>query len=300
MKLVSVLRQFLLGFLLNHWPKVLVNHWWKQRFGYTIDWEYPRDINEKIWWLLVYSDTTEWTRLSDKIKVRGYVKNKGLEELLVPLLGNWDDAFKINFDKMPQKFVLKCNHDSGSTIYIDKMKSYNKVNICKSLNRSLKKEYGLNGEIQYRGIIPRMVIAEEALENDYPQISSSIIDYKVWCFNGKPFGILTCHNRTDKTLCLCMYDLNWKAHAEWCVFSSHYINGGDVIPRPGCLDEMLKSAAKLSEGFPEVRVDFYISKGKLYLGEMTFSSMRGMMGYYTPDILRIMGDKCDLTKTKRK
>ena len=105
--------------------------------GYSLDWKHPRDINEKIQWLLVYGDTTEWTRLADKYKVREYVKEKGLEHLLVPLYGVWDDTKQIDFDALPEKFVIKCNHDYGSTIVVNKNSAdYNRKDICEKLDKA--------------------------------------------------------------------------------------------------------------------------------------------------------------------
>ena len=300
MKLVSVLRQFLLGFLLNHWPKVLVNHWWKQRFGYTIDWEHPRDINEKIWWLLVYSDTTEWTKLSDKIKVREYIKEKGLENILIPLLGVWDDAELIDFEQLPQKFILKCNHDSGSAIIVDKNKGFSKDTIIHDLNDSLKRDYGLNGELQYYRIHPRQIFAEQLIESPNKELSKSLIDYKIWCFDGTPKWIWTCQDRSKNMVNTNLWDLNWNVDINNVVEVGHYYIGKGDIPKPNNLTEMLRVASVLSEGFPEVRIDLYNVDGKIYFGEMTFTSMRGMMHYFTPEFLKVMGEQVNLKNVKRK
>ena len=101
-------------FLMDHFHKQYVDRMWLDWKGYKIDWDNPRDLNEKIQWLMCKSDTSEWVRLTDKVKVRDYVASKGYSSLLVPLLGTWKKSADIPWDSLPEKFVLKCNHDNGS------------------------------------------------------------------------------------------------------------------------------------------------------------------------------------------
>lgn len=278
------------NFLLSYYPKIVISRKWKRVFGNKIDWENPRDINEKIQWLLVNTDTSEWSRLADKKKVRDYVKDCGLEHLLIPLYGTWEDVDLIPYEELPQKFVLKCNHDSGSTKIIDKSVGYDKEELKEFYNKKLNRNYGINGELHYSNIKPRCIIAEKYLEQEDKSLSSSIIDYKIWCFDGRPYYIMTCHNRKDHSLSLNVFDLDWKNHPEFCLFNDIYHDGKGEVPKPSSFDDMLQAAAVLSEGFPEVRVDFYEVGGKLYFGEMTFTSMCGMMRYYAPDFLKHLGD----------
>ena len=288
-------------FLLDHFPKVIISRRWKREMGYSLDWKHPRDINEKIQWLLVYGDTSEWTRLADKYKVREYVKEKGLEHLLVPLYGVWDDTKQIDFDALPEKFVLKCNHDYGSTILVDKNSAdYNRKDICEKLDNCMKKDFGYKGELHYRGI-PRKIIAEKYLEmcDSDKALSSSIIDYKVWCFNGEPCSIITMYDRTKDSLINEAYDLDWNAHPEYLVPSRHCWIGNGKIPKPKSFSEMMEASSILSKGFPEVRVDFYEIDGRLFFGEMTFTSGEGMMKQYTPEYRKFLGDQVILPKRKR-
>lgn len=269
--------------------------------GYSLDWKHPRDINEKIQWLLVYGDTTEWTRLADKYKVREYVKEKGLEHLLVPLYGVWENAKQIDFDALPEKFVLKCNHDYGSTIVVNKNSAdYNREDICEELDKCLKRDFGYKGELHYRGI-PRKIIAEKYLEmsDSEKALSSSIIDYKVWCFDGKPCYIIAIYDRTEDSLFHEAYDLNWNAHPEYLLLNNHCRIGNGKIPKPKSFSEMLEASSILSKGFPEVRVDFYEIDRRLFFGEMTFTSGAGMMKQYTPEFCKILGDLVILPKRKR-
>jgi O-antigen/teichoic acid export membrane protein len=275
---------------LDHHHDRVVQREWKKRFGHTIDWNNPKDINEKIQWLMCFSDTSEWTRLSDKVKVRDYVAEKGLGDLLVPMLGTWKRSADIPWDDLPGKFVLKCNHDSGSTHIIDGDTDRRAVGAA--LDEALKQQYGYrHGEMHYNGIDP-CILAEQFLDSG----DTVPVDYKVWCFDGKPYCIWACYGRTADHVYVNVYDLDWNPRPEASVFTDHYRDGRAILPKPETLPQMLEAAAKLSEGFPEVRVDFYEVRGKLYFGEMTFASLMGMMDFYTPEFLKELGDQVKLPR----
>lgn len=279
-------------FLIDHYPKMIIDHEWPGQFGRKIDWKNPRDINEKIQWLMCYSDINEWARLADKYRVREFVKERGLEHLLVKLYGVWDNAQKIDYDSLPDKFVLKCNHDSGSVYVIEKSNGFSKHKINEELNQKLKCKFGYVGcEPHYNLIEPR-VLAEEFIGSDNSFVG--LIDYKIWCFNGNPYCIMTCHSREPGSVALDLYDLNWNYLPDKLVFSDIHKDGKNSVSKPNCLKEMLECASILSKGFSQVRVDFYIVNDKIYFGEMTFSSYAGRMEYYTEDYLRELGDQIKL------
>ena len=273
---------------LDHRYERVAKREWKKRFGTNLDLDHPRDLNEKIQWLMCRSDTSSWTPLSDKVAVRDYVTEKGLCDLLVPLLGTWKRAKDIPWDTLPEKFVLKCNHDSGSTHIIDR--NTNRAAIAAALDEALKVKYGYrHGEMHYNGIDP-CILAEQYLDSD----DAVPVDYKVWCFDGKPYCIWACYGRTADAVYVNVYDLEWSPRPEASVFTDHYRDGGCSLPKPETLPQMLQAAAKLSEGLPEVRVDFYEVRGKLYFGEMTFASLMGRMDFYTPEFLQELGDQVKL------
>ena len=274
----------------DHCPQRVIDRKWLMEYGYKIDWNHPKDLNEKIQWLICYGDTSKWPDLTDKLKVRDYVSQKGYADILTKLYGVWDDARKIDFEALPEKFVLKCNHDSGSCHIIDKSKKYNKEEIVNELNKSLKKKYGyIHCEPHYNKITP-CIIAEEFLQMPVGHFSSSLVDYKIWCFNGKPYSIHTIYNRTKNSISVDFYDLDWNAHPEQQIITNHYRDGKGLVPKPESLDKMLEIASSLSEGFPEVRVDLYNVGGKIYFGEMTFTSNYGQMDNITMDSLKELGD----------
>lgn len=258
-----------------------------------MNWGNPQDINEKINWLKLYGDTSQWARLADKYKVREYIKEKGLESLLVPLYGVWNKVEDIDFNSLPESFVLKANNGCGDYIVVKDKRATGLESQIKSLKRDLKNRYGYyQGEYHYVKIPPK-IIAEELLIQE-ESFSSSLIDYKVWCFGGKPYCILTCYSRDKSKVYVESYDLEWNYHPENSVFTDHFRDGGGIIPKPECLEELLDYAKILSEGFPQVRVDFYIVKGKIYFGEMTFTSAGGCMEYFTDKFLLEMGKEVSL------
>lgn len=269
-----------------------------ETFGHYIDWDNPRDLNEVINYLEFCTDTTEWTRLSDKLLVRDYVKSKGLEDILVPLLGVWDDARLIDFDSLPNKFVLKCNHDSGSTHIIDKEKGFDKELLIKELNERLTIKYGfINNEPHYNAIQPK-IIAEQFIDLDAVGLSSSPIDYKVFCYNGNPDVIWVAYNRCKESVYHETRDTNWTHKDDFGADDFYYRKGNGIIPKPLSLDRMLSAARLLSQGLPQVRVDFYDVNGTLYFGEMTFTSDCGRMPFFSKEYLKAAGAKIDLSLAK--
>lgn len=259
--------------------------------GLQMDLEHPKDINEKILWLISHPASKGWGRYADKIVVRQYVADCGYEDLLVPLAGVWRKVSEIDFAALPEKCILKCNHDSGSSVVVDRSKGVDEAAVRSFLEKRLKRKFGyVGGERFYNEISPR-ILAEYLLEPDPG--AQTIPDYKVWCFDGKPCYIWACYDRSADSVASRLYDTAWTPCDDKVLFVSHWHPAGDR-PRPQHLERMLEAAARLSKGFPEVRVDFYEAGGKLYFGEMTFSSMGGRMEYFTPQFLRELGDLCVL------
>ena len=283
-------------YLGNYHPVLLVKIRYFAKFKKMPNLKNPQDLNEKILWLKLFSDTTKWTELADKYKVREYVEGLGLGKYLVKLYGHWTNVKDINFDDLPNSLIFKVNNGDGKgTNYIVKdLRTENKEKLRilfeKWLNR--KNIGALAAEPQYKGI-PPCIIAEELLP--IPDGYSSIVDYKIWCINGKPRNIVTYFNR-DKDgggADMMSYDLDWNPHPEFLVYTSEY-RRGKVLPKPENLDEMLDFAEKLSNGFPQLRVDLYNIEGKIYFGELTFTAQGGMMDASTPEFLMQLGKTVEL------
>lgn len=280
--------------VLDRHPEAYARYIFKKRFHRKMNLDAPKDINEKINWLKFRTDTSEWSRLTDKYRVREYVTACGLADILVPLYGKWNRAEEINFDELPESFVLKTNNSSGTIFIVKNKDDINRETMCRSLNYWLRQKVGvLSAEPHYQMIEP-CIVAEQLLPANNG--STSPIDYKIWCFNGEPFSIWATHNRDASGAIVGLYDLNWNYQPEYQVFCSHYREGTPPLPKPHNLDKMLDIARILAKPFPEVRVDLYaLDDGRIYFGEMTFTSLGGFMNYYTPEYLLLMGEKCDIS-----
>lgn len=268
--------------------KTCINYIYKKKLGGTISWDNPQTINEKIQWLKLYSDTSLWIKCADKFKVREYVKECGLSELLVPIYGVYESSDEIDFSVLPESFVLKANNGSGDAIIVRDKSKIDETAVRKQLQKYLKRKFGLySTEFHYLNIPPRII--SEKLLIDNTRSNESLIDYKLWCFNGEPYSFFVVSNRTKNNYQMYLYDLNWNLIDGKFCYSSYSKQGKNEIPKPLTLNKMIESARILSRGIPQVRIDFYEVEGKLYFGEMTFTSTGGFMTYYTHDYLLELG-----------
>ena len=292
-------------FLGTHFPRLLIELRYWAVYRKRINLKNPQDLNEKIMWAKLYSDTSRWTELADKYKVRKYVEEIGLGDTLVQLFGRWTDADDFDFDNLPNSFILKANNGDGkgtNKIIINKaaLTEEEKEDIRAMMRDwlSRKKIGALIAEPHYAGMEP-CVIAEEVLPLE--EGSTTLTDYKIWCFNGKAYYIWVCNDRSKggNSAHVMTYDLDWNAHPEFSVFNSDYLRGEQITP-PINLKEMIRVAEQLSSGLPEVRVDLYNVKGKVYFGELTFTSQGGLMTFYTPAFLKELGSKFSIEDFPKK
>lgn len=288
----------------KHHPKTMVQLRYYAVFHRFANLKKPKDLNEKILYIKLFTDTSLWPDLVDKYKVREYIESKGLSDTLVGLYGAWRSSadFAKDFDSLPDSFILKANNGEGKgTNLVIKNKTKTGVEqLSKTVDKWLsRKNIGaLVAEPQYESIEP-CVIAEELLPLESGH--SSLTDYKIWCFEGKPYFVWVCNDRNEdgNSAHVMTYDTDWNAHPEYSVFTSDYLQG-TPMPRPQNLDRMLDVATKLSEGFPEVRADLYNIEGKVYFGELTFTSQGGINSFYTQEFLNLAGSLFDVEKLPRK
>lgn len=279
----------------RYFPEQWIRFRYYIRFGKMLNLKNPKTLNEKILYLSLNTDTSKWTNLADKYHVRDYVTRCGCADTLVQLYGMWENANDIDFDTLPQSFVLKANHGSGDVCIIKDKNSIDKHAVVAYFNKIIRTPYGEIEVGKHYARIKPCIIAEELLENDKQssRYSRSIIDYKCWCFNGHCHYIWVCCNRDKHGTEVLTYDRDWKDHPEFSVFTAHYPRG-KVIPKPENFEKMIHVAELLSRPFPCVRVDLYNIGGKIYFGEMTFTSLGGLMNYFNDDFLKKMGDMIDL------
>lgn len=275
---------------------------YKAQHHEELNWDNPQTLDAKIMWLEVMTDTSIWSELTDKYNVRKYIEQKGYADNLPNCYGVWDRVEDIDYTTLPDKFVIKCTHDSGSTFIIKNKAKSNLEKINNELRKKLEPMGIATCEPHYLKIKPR-IIAEELLEDfEDTKWSTSLIDYKIWCFNGKPYIAFVCYDRQRMTngLIGVTYDLftldDWTPKREFLSKkNANYKN----IPKPKCLDEMLQIAKNLSAEFPLVRVDFYVINNKPYFGELTFTSSGGLNYFYSKLGQKEMGNAIDLSKIKR-
>ena len=289
MRPLRISYEHLLGHLA---PQKLADIIYKRIFGRRLNWNNPVDINEKINWLKFNSDTSRWTELADKYLVRHYVEACGFKDMLIPLYGTWKSADDIDWEKLPDKFVMKTNHGSKDVLICDDKSKLDTSLWAKKFRKWQKNKFGtFMAEPHYDKIAP-VILAEELLDSSRQSIrSSSLIDYKIWSFDGQPAYICVYFDRTPDTMRLAIYDTDWHPHPEFIADDGLHLPADRPIPRPLCLDNMLYAAACLSKGFPEVRVDLYEVDGKPYFGEMTFTAAGGYITSYTKEFLEILGSR---------
>ena len=248
----------------NHMPdEEYLKREYKARLGKDLNLETPKTFNEKIQWLKLHDRNPEYVKMVDKYEVKKYVAGVIGEQYIIPTLGVWDRFEDIEFDRLPEQFVLKCTHDSGGVVIVRDKKTFNKKEARKKIERSLRRNYYYpHREWPYKDVKPR-ILAEQYMVDESGR---ELKDYKAFCFDGEPkiiqvdYDRFVAHKRN-------LYTTDWdyiEAEIEFPTDPSHQID------RPQKLKEMLNLAKKLSGGASHVRVDFYSIEDRLYFGELTF------------------------------
>ena len=244
------------------------------------DFKDPKTFTEKLWYLTVYDNTLEKTYCADKVTLRDYSTNILGKDICLPLLGVYNKPEEIDYSKLPNKFVIKCNHGSGWNIIVKDKTKININEIKKKLNDWLNTKWSKH-EFHYHRIPPKILIEE---------YKDNLEDIKIFCFNGKPkFCQVDKHFQEHR---MNFYDLNWN-YINWISNLSYPSNPNKLDEKPNKLDEMLIIAEKLSKNFKFVRVDLYPMNNEIYLGEMTFIPGGGYQNYAKDGDLKI-GQMLDL------
>ncbi len=239
--------------------------------GYVLNLRDPQTFSEKLQWLKLYDHRPEYTTMVDKIKVKEFAASVLGKQHIIPTLGVWEDPDQIDFDKLPNQFVLKCNHNSGTGMYICKDKSKMDIeNVKLCLRKGLKESYYIkNREWPYKNV-ERKVFAEAYMEDDYGELR----DYKFFCFDGKVKALFIATNRSkgEHAVRFDFYDSEFN-HLP---FTNGHPNAEVPPKRPKMFEEMKALASNLSQGIPHVRIDFYEVGDQVYFGEMTLYHWSGM------------------------
>ena len=264
--------------------------------GKKLNLKNPQTWSEKLFWLNKYWQPEIKAICADKYKVREYIESKGFGDTLVGLIGHWKDARDIDFSKLPNKFVLKCNHGCRMNILVEDKSKLDIPATIETLNNWMSTDHGnVATEYQYH-FIDRYIICEEYLPVDHP---SEIVDFKIHCFNGEIKWIGLCYDRDYTT----GYPQEMIMSPDWerlMYLKKDRPDDGKHMDRPGGLDKMKQMAIELSKDFHYVRVDLYYIKGQIYFGELTFTP-NGCLpaGEYVPEVDVNAGKYLNLDNVKK-
>lgn len=245
-----------------------------ERMGKKLNLENPQTFSEKLQWLKLYDRKPIYTTMVDKHAVKEYVAERIGEDYIIPTLGVWDNFDEIDFDALPDRFVLKCTHDSGGLVICRDKNKLDKEAAKAKINASLKQNfYYHTREWPYKNVKPR-IIAEAYMEDSK---TAELRDYKFFCFDGavKALFVATERQKAGEEVKFDFFDPDYN-HLP---FRQGHPNAKTLPEKPENLEEMKRLAATLSKGIPQVRVDFYEVDGKVYFGELTFSHFAGMVPF---------------------
>lgn len=262
-------------------------YWYKAKFMYEentgdkLNYNNPRNLREKLMWLTRYWQHPLKTVCADKYKVRDYIKKKGLNHILIPLIAVYDRVEDMNFSLLPDNCIIKCNHGSGFNIIVQNKNDLNENETKKTLKKWLNTNYHkLFCEIQYRDI-PRKIICEKLISDKAP------IEYQCWCINGIPESILVCRKNFDGTYDAASYSLDHNQLYDRIGEQP----ANNLFQKPNNLEQILGYAKILSNDFPFVRTDFYVVNDKIYFAELTFTPNGNYLTKYKKEFHERLGKK---------
>ena len=265
----------------SEYPQMLAENY-EKIMGHKLNWDNLQTYTEKMQWAKLFDKNPLKAVLTDKYLVRDWVENKIGEKYLIPLLGVWDKFDDIDFAELPDRFVLKTNHGSGTNLIVKDKSKLNLKRAKRMFDDWMRIDYAYNSnfEMHYTDIKPK-IIAEKYIET----ATGELPDYKFLCFDGRPYycwvdnGRFTNHTRN-------VYDLEWTLQT----WSQCHPISNKTIEKPKNFETMIQLAKQLSEGFSHVRVDFYNINGILYFGEMTFTNASGLEKIYPDEWDKKLGE----------
>jgi hypothetical protein len=259
----------------------------RRKHGYKLNLDNPITLSEKIHWIKVYGELTRYANYVDKFEVREYIRKVIGEEYLIPLIGVYEHSRDIDFNHLPNSFIIKATHASGWNLIVKDKTEINWTEVSKTIDKWISSSfYKITLEENYKNIRGRVVV-EELIQDK----SGDLKDYKFLCYHGEPrfiqvFGDRYGEQRRD------IYDTEWN---RLPVTFGGYNNFDEKCNRPILLDKMLELARRLSEGFAFVRVDLYcVNEEHIFFGELTFTPANGDSRYNPTDYDRLLGQAIDL------
>lgn len=288
-KIIGIILLGKFSFLFSDKQYLQMMYW--LHLGRKLNLKNPKTFNEKLQWLKLYNHKPEYTIMVDKVKAKEYVAKLIGEEHIIPTLGVWDDPDDIDFDALPDQFVLKCNHNSGTGMCICRDKSKLDIEKVKAeLRKGLKENYFMRWrEWPYKNV-PRKILAEKFMVDES---GTELKDYKIFCFNGEPryCQVISDRNTDEK---IDFYDMHWKRLVGLVGLNDKVHNSEYAIPCPESFEDMKQMASLLAKNIPFSRIDFYEINHQAYFGEITFFPATGF-GNFNPREWNVkMGDMITL------
>lgn len=279
------------GFLKPLPDKIYLKLMYRALLNKRLDIENPKTFSEKLQWLKINDRNPLYTDLVDKYEARKYIEKVIGKDYLIPILGIYNSFDEIDFDDLPNEFVLKSTHDSGGVVICRDKNNFDKDEAKRILNGSLKRNYYYWGrEWPYKKVKHR-ILCEAMIKTEDGRAP---IDYKFHCFNGEPDNVMLCLDRENGNTKFYFFNEKW----EFMRYTIDSLNEPEdfTLPKPKMMDEMFRIARELSKGFKFVRVDLYCEKDKIYCGELTFFPASGFNVTLLKDVNMLLGDKLDITK----
>ena len=278
----------------NSDPEKIVKKMFRKHMGYELDLNNPKTFNEKLQWLKLYNHEEIYTIMVDKYAAKKYVADRIGEKYIIPTLGIWNNFDEIDFQTLPNKFVLKCTNDCGSIVIVKNKNNFDVEAARDKLELGLRHNYYYSCyEWPYKNVPPRIIAEKYMIDfNDEGSPKDDLTDYKFMCFHGEVKCIFTCtQRRSSDGLRVTFFDEEWKQ----LPFERHY-PAAEVgsIAKPKNLNLMKTFAEQLSTNIPFVRVDFYEINGKVYFGELTFFPGAGFEEFTPSKYDRILGSWINL------
>lgn len=243
------------------------------KMGVPLHLNNPKSFNEKMQWLKLYDRRDCYTDMVDKFAAKEYVGKIIGRQYIIPTIGVYDKFDDINFDQLPSRFVIKCTHDSGGLVICDDKSKINKKEVRKKINKCLRKNYYYIGrEWPYKNVRPRIIV-EKYLDDSN---KNGLRDYKFFCFNGEPKLLYVSDGSHSSNQRIAFFDTKFR-HLD--IKREDYGNYKILPKRPKTFNKMMELSRLLSKNIPHVRVDWYEVNGKLYFGELTFSTCGGMIPF---------------------
>lgn len=263
----------------------IINDRFRKTHDFDINFENPISFTDKMNYSKLYNATKTKTRLTDKVLVRDWVKKRIGAEHLVPIIGIYDNLDDIDFKKLPKEYVIKCSHDSGSTVLVDKEHKLDKKELYRKYDYYMRRNLAsYNYEMHYRDIEPKIIVEK--------YLGFSITEIKFLCFDGK---IYCCWEDFDRHTSRNVYDANWNLKNLEILYPAN-----PRKTKPKHFDEMKILAEKLAKGFDQVRVDLFEVNDVVYFNEMTFTSGNGAYTFKPEEGNLELGEQWKLNTRKRK